>query len=640
MRGILGWSLLLCSFQVFSIAPQNQSNSSFSSSLRAQPQNDLSLDHSIEFNSSFQAGPVPRSMLNEMVVKQDQKIDGIKVFGSKIIDHYLGQQKVARIQRVSKNRRNMKTPLVPLFNARKISKERFGIKRMKSELIHYPTNNGLELAWHIEEIRFDRRLHIFVSAETGEVLDHYNGIAHLEETKLEGVGVDGEVKEFNAVWDGDFYKLINREHNNHTYVYSMSAGLPGYIGKSETGEFENAAAIDAHYYSQKVLEILKEEFNRISYDNRNARVRSTVNFTYTGQPYINAFWNGRQLVYGLGDDLMAKDLSGALDVVGHEIAHALTEKTSGLIYRNESGALNEAFSDIVGTYIEYRTQRDKFDWKIAEDVWTPGTDSDALRYMYNPTLDLVSKDYYPERYVGDYNRGGVHINSGIANLAFYLISEGGFHPRYPKDNIQGIGMEMAMKIFYKAFTEFLSPSATFLEAKQMTEYVAKDFGENVLNTVRTAWLAVGVGIEDPDPGNPDPGPGNPDPGDPDPGPGNPDPGPAPDPIVVTNSDRLDIPDRDFTGVKSRIRVTREVETIKVSVDITHPYISQLRIKAVSPKGRKYTLHNRWGGSDQDIVETYEVKVQRNDASTGNWSLHITDAARGEVGNLNQWSIEF
>ena len=109
----------------------------------------------------------------------------------------------------------------------------------------------------------------------------------------------------------------------------------------------------------------------------------------------------------------------------HEITHAITEKTSGLIYRGESGALSEAFSDIMATYAEHKLDEKNVDWKIGEDIWTPQVPGDAMRYMDNPTLDGKSRDHYEDRYKGIDDSGGIHLNSGIANLAFYLLARRG-----------------------------------------------------------------------------------------------------------------------------------------------------------------------------------------------------------------------
>lgn len=169
-----------------------------------------------------------------------------------------------------------------------------------------------------------------------------------------------------------------------------------------------------------------------------------------------------------------------------------------MIYQNESGALNEAFSDILGVAAEYYYQSERFDWILSEDTWTPGITGDALRYMYDPAADGSSRDHYSSRYRGGQDNGGVHINSGIGNLAFYLTVEGGVHPRwenYLNEDIAcfPLGMEKALNIFYQGFTS-LSPNATFNDARNACIAAATSlYGAYETSVVTNAWAAVGVG---------------------------------------------------------------------------------------------------------------------------------------------------
>ncbi|MFY0578517.1 peptidase M4 family protein [Cystobacter fuscus] len=129
---------------------------------------------------------------------------------------------------------------------------------------------------------------------------------------------------------------------------------------------------------------------------------------------------------------------------------------------------------------------------MGDDIWTPATPGDALRYMANPTQDGYSYDYYPERYTGTGDGGGVHRNSGIPNLAFKLLTTGGTHPR-GKTSVQvpGIGIQKAGAIFYKANAEYFTASTTFLQAKTYTAQAATDLGYDAA-AVTAAWDAVGV----------------------------------------------------------------------------------------------------------------------------------------------------
>jgi bacillolysin len=166
-------------------------------------------------------------------------------------------------------------------------------------------------------------------------------------------------------------------------------------------------------------------------------------------------------------------------------------------------------SDIFAAYCEAWTQGwvvDASMWMIGDDVWTPATAGDALRYMCDPTLDGSSKDYYPERYTGTSDNGGVHWNSGITNLAFCLLSKGGTHPRGKTTTVvPGTSVQKAGAIFYKANTDFMTASTTFAQAKTYTEQAAVMLygtGSAEQTAVTKAWEAVGVGVATPAPATP------------------------------------------------------------------------------------------------------------------------------------------
>ncbi|HEY0094420.1 MAG TPA: M4 family metallopeptidase, partial [Archangium sp.] len=237
-----------------------------------------------------------------------------------------------------------------------------------------------------------------------------------------------------------------------------------------------------------------------SINNAGATLISTVHHRVK---YVNAFWDGTQMVYGDGDNVTATNLANSLDVTAHELTHAVTDNESDLIYSGESGGLNESMSDIFGAVCEWygdgKVVSQKL-WLIGDDVWTPATPGDALRYMHSPTLDGVSLDYFP-----DYASGvDVHYSSGISNAAFYLLSQGGTHPRAKTSTVvAGIGIEKAARIFYKANADLMTPSTTFEQAKIATEQAAQQLGYDAatIASVSNAWKAVGVGVPVPPPVN-------------------------------------------------------------------------------------------------------------------------------------------
>lgn len=294
---------------------------------------------------------------------------------------------------------------------------------------------------------------------------------------------------------------IHRARNRATYNGNQTSTLPGTLVLSETGGSTTDSVIStAHAHAATSYDYYKNVHNRDSYNNAGAQIKTTVHHRVA---YNNAFWNGSQLVYGDGDGSQFGPLGNSLDVGAHELTHAVTTYSANLTYSNESGALNEGTSDIMAAAVEaWKDGSVSADtWKVGEDITTPGTAGDALRYMNNPTQDGSSKDYYPTRYTGTGDNGGVHLNSGIANLAFKLMVTGGTHPRgVTTTNVTALNanamtsIDMGAKIWYRALTVYMTSSTNFAGARTATANAATDlYGAAAAATVNSAWEAVGVG---------------------------------------------------------------------------------------------------------------------------------------------------
>ena len=168
--------------------------------------------------------------------------------------------------------------------------------------------------------------------------------------------------------------------------------------------------------------------------------------------YNNAFWIGIFVAVGDGDQSYFRELS-SLDVIGHEFGHAVTEQFSNLIYRNESGALSESFSDMMGNSIEFYADANNLepssnlgpDWFIGEEIYVPADDAPGFRNMLDPEEDGLGLDHYSERYTGSSDNGGVHWNSAIPNHAYYLAVNGGKNARAFSDH-SGSYPELAKKL--------------------------------------------------------------------------------------------------------------------------------------------------------------------------------------------------
>jgi Zn-dependent metalloprotease len=296
--------------------------------------------------------------------------------------------------------------------------------------------------------------------------------------------------------------LYQRLKNRKIYTCNNGTTLPGSLMWSEGGTMTSDTTAQAAYnYSGNVYDYYKTIFNRDSYDNAGSTIISSVHYSTS---YNNAYWNGSQMVYGDGDGSQFAPLSKALDVDAHELTHAVTERTAALAYSNESGALNEASSDIMGNSVEAWAKNagtpNANTWKVGEDIYTPATSGDALRYMNNPTADGYSKDYYPERITGTADHGGVHGNSGIANLAYYLMVIGGSHPRAktsvvvtPLSATSSTSLDMGQRIWYRALTTYWTSTTGFSGARTGTVQAATDlYGATAAASVTQAWDCVGA----------------------------------------------------------------------------------------------------------------------------------------------------
>ncbi len=261
-------------------------------------------------------------------------------------------------------------------------------------------------------------------------------------------------------------------------------------------------AQDAHDYAGVTYDYFATKFGRDSLDNNGMDLVSSVNVCGSRRcpnNWNNAAWFNNQMLYGEGDGSTFSPLSGDLDVVAHELTHGVTDFTSDLIYRDQSGALNEALSDIFGASAEAWNEGgiNGNTWKLGEDIYTPGAPGDALRYMNNPTLDGQSTDYFPDRvYEGtSTDNGGVHLNSGIFNLAYVLLVEGGSHPRgVTSTNVSGIGMDKAEQIYYHANVNYFTSSTGYDAALAALSQSALDlYGTAERDAVVASYCAVGVG---------------------------------------------------------------------------------------------------------------------------------------------------
>lgn len=332
------------------------------------------------------------------------------------------------------------------------------------------------------------------------------------EVRVRGLGEDGVLRAERVFVDAVAGEVLSRRSELHDAldraVYSANGGssLPGSPVRMEgQGPSGDSSADEVYDSTGTVWHCYDDWFQRDSYDDAGHTLTSTVHFSQSAMGGPNAAWDSQSqgMIYTDGDGQYMYDLALGYDVTAHELTHAVTERTANLTYQDESGALNEAFSDIMGATCEaYRDGGITANtWKIGEQIAIPGVfPGDALRFMDDPVADGVSADFWPNRCLSStdqncaYDSGGVHTNSGIANLAFVLAVEGGRHPRSRTSVlVPAQGLPTARDIFYRALTTYLTPASSFSFARIATVQSAMDlYGTSVAQGIDDAWEAVGV----------------------------------------------------------------------------------------------------------------------------------------------------
>jgi Zn-dependent metalloprotease/subtilisin-like proprotein convertase family protein len=264
-------------------------------------------------------------------------------------------------------------------------------------------------------------------------------------------------------------------------------------------EFNNVAkdnaALDAHFGSQATYDYWISAHNRNSINGVGGKF---INYVHLNRAFDNAYWDGTAMNYGDGGTLF-RPLT-AIDVCGHETGHGICQATAGLVYQNESGALNEGFSDIWGAAVEYSVDPTKQTWIVGEDI---ALTSGGLRSMSDPlstgVLSPSPANYRGRRWAfGTADNGGVHTNSGVLNHWFYILSVGkiGINEQQQSYAVTGIGISKAARIAYRAERLYLTPNSDYRSTRVFTIQAATDlFGANSpeVAAVTEAWYAVGLG---------------------------------------------------------------------------------------------------------------------------------------------------
>ena len=462
----------------------------------------------------------------------DQYYQGVRVFGGELVRQADEGQTVSVFGALYTGVGLDVDPTLSPADVADIIEEMTGVAlgaERAPELVVLPRDEGgYVLAYRARVMASTDLTVYFIDAGDGDVVMKYSD---LQTTIGTGTGVQNDTKKVSTTLRSGTYLAIDAMRPPAIYTYDLKGNLTrtqlylnglvtlndSDVASDADNQWADQAAVDAHACAGWTYDYFYKRFGRLGLDNRNLTMSSIVHpvrredwasasSSTLSLYYLNAFYAGHGImVYGEGlppgaivGGLQWNYFSGALDVVAHELTHGVTDYSSGLIYRNESGALNEAFSDIMGTAVEFYFQQTgagylKADYLLGEDLTSPQS---AFRSMANPQA-YDDPDHYSKRYLGSADNGGVHSNSGIANHAFYLAVEGGVN-RTSCLSVQGVGSanrDKIEKVFYRGFTQFLPANATFALARAATLQAARDLygaGSDVERAIQQAWTAVGV----------------------------------------------------------------------------------------------------------------------------------------------------
>jgi len=367
------------------------------------------------------------------------------------------------------------------------------------KFIHKQGNFRLAYAYTIMGMQPHFSEKIYIDAINGEVLNKINIQCDIE-VPGRGLSYYDGIKNFicDSISNDSIFltknesaiSVFNLKSNTDFALAQLYNHRTNHWGKDSL--LKKNVAVDVYWAMDKTLNFYSNVLQRESYDGNGSPIVAVVNYDVG---FNNAFWNGSFAAFGNGDGKSMNPLV-TLDICGHEITHGLTGNSAELIYMDESGALNESFSDIFGKCIEHAYQKNNFTWTIANKVMTTGF---GFRNMQNPAIYSNPK-YYQGRYYynGSENNGGVHTNSGVQNHWFYLLCQGGTE-RNESTNIthkvDSIGWQKATRIAYSNLTNYLTPMSDYYESSlYSTEAAGLMYGRgsHVQKQVILAWHLAGL----------------------------------------------------------------------------------------------------------------------------------------------------
>lgn len=444
--------------------------------------------------------------LGQTHVRLAQLHHNIEVFGGQIITHLSEREEPVVSGRLFAVNEADATPSIAAEQAIQFAKDALAYAgnfaaEPTAKLVVLPNSiakndetEGATLTWQVElriQDGTEATAHhqYFIGANNGQVMWHYNSLPQI------GVGESLYHGRVRVPTSYDYGRYVLAANGTIFLMNSQNttdlAGAPPFSNDTNVfgdGTMNNpeTAAVDVAYGLTQTLNYFKNIHGRNGFDGRGTQLRAYVHY---GQNVNNAYAGGGQVIFGDGDG-SSQNPYVALDIVGHEFTHNVIEHTANLTYANESGALNESFADIFGLATKF------YDDYKPNYLYGDGVPVGGGGHRYFRTPEKYGQPaHYSRLFRGDADNGYVHYNSGISNHAFYLLAEGGTHA-YSRVQVPGIGHYAAERIFYRALSEYLTPSSQFIDARFATTRAAADlygYQSPEWHATHRAWDAVGVG---------------------------------------------------------------------------------------------------------------------------------------------------
>ncbi len=463
--------------------------------------------------SSFRITAVTTDALGQQHFRLSQNYKGIKVYNSDLHVHFAGDREIFNGKYCVIGPDIKVIPAIAMEQALNTAindlKSKFAVNDLtdtQKKFLEYAgpvidtvifedlrSFNKYSLSYHIIiRPNLIDEWYYFINAADGTIIEKYNNTKYDGPATASAMDLNGVSRTVNTYLENGTYSMVDASEpmfdaaKNEGFILTVDAqntAMTSYAGITTSNNiWNNSKAISAHYNAKQAYLYFKNTFGRNSINGSGGSIYSFINVTNPdGSGMDNAFWSNKFMAYGNGN-IAFKPLAGGLDVAAHEMGHGVTAKAVGLEYKGESGAINESTSDIFGAMV------DRSNWFIGESVTkTSYISTGHLRDMSDPHNGSVSGDpgwqpkHTSEMYLGSADNGGVHINSGICNYAYYLLAT-------------AISKEKAEQIYYRALTVYLTKSSQFIDLRIAVEQAAKDlYGDSTeVSKVKTAFDAVGI----------------------------------------------------------------------------------------------------------------------------------------------------